>query len=537
VRVSLSEKEIVAVKNHTFGRIARYVSMRNASLAALTAALGLALTTTARAQTTITVNDLGDPSSSSGGCTLRDAINVALGNSPATGDTCASNSGGPYTITITATGTINLSSAAGALPAINGLTLTINGPTTAPGITIDAGGNYRVFEVFQESTFNVNNLTIANGNPGFDEQGGAISSDGTLTVTNCTFSGNSAPSGGGAIATGDTTTSGVVGSATVTNSTFSGNSTAQLGGAIANFGTLTVTNCTFSGNSASSPNAGGIFNGGTLNIKGTILANSTGGNCLNNGTLNDEGYNVADDDSCGFTTSDTNGANGLMLGNDVSGLPAMSTLAANGGPTETFALSSNSPAVGAIPLTLCAFPPGLNPCTNPPAQSTSGGALTCDQRGDTRPGAGGSNCSIGAYEYQATATPTPTGTPTPTATATATPSPTATATPTAVSPSRLLLRPSLGVFVGWVHSRGSRVTFQLDNPGAAAAGITNVQIDATGEFQITSNSCTKTLAAGAHCSITVEFDARYVGLASGELVVTDGAGNSPQQALLVGLGF
>jgi hypothetical protein len=119
---------------------------------------------------------------------------------------------------------------------------------------------------------------------------------------------------------------------------------------------------------------------------------------------------------------------------------------------------------------------------------------------------------------------------------TPTPSPTATATPT-VSPSRLELRPSLGLFVGWVRSRGSRVTFQLDNPGVTVADITNVQVNASEEFWITSNSCTGTLAAGAHCSITVEFDARFVGLASGQLVVTDNAGNSPQQALLVGLGF
>jgi hypothetical protein len=50
------------VKNHTVGRIARCFSMRSALLAGLVAALGLAWSTTARAQTAITVNDLGDPS-------------------------------------------------------------------------------------------------------------------------------------------------------------------------------------------------------------------------------------------------------------------------------------------------------------------------------------------------------------------------------------------------------------------------------------------------------------------------------------------
>src|SRR6516225_4364124 len=57
--------------------------------------------TAAWAQTTITVTDTGDSASSvTGGCTLRDAINIAQGGSASVGDSCT-RSGSPYTIKLT----------------------------------------------------------------------------------------------------------------------------------------------------------------------------------------------------------------------------------------------------------------------------------------------------------------------------------------------------------------------------------------------------------------------------------------------------
>src|SRR5271166_3285301 len=102
-----------------------WLGLRNALMLGLAVALGLALSTPGWAQTVITVTDLGDPSSSSGGCTLRDAINLAQGNSIAAGDNCGSSNGAPYTIEFgfPSGGTIALSSR---LPEING-NLTING--------------------------------------------------------------------------------------------------------------------------------------------------------------------------------------------------------------------------------------------------------------------------------------------------------------------------------------------------------------------------------------------------------------------------
>jgi hypothetical protein len=124
-------------------------------LASIFAALGLALSTPARAQTTITVTDLGDPTSTATppGCTLRDAINIAQGGSASGSDSCnSSGSGSPYTIVFSLIGTIALGST---LPPISvSGDLTITGPTTSPGITIDGGGKVELMLSAVPSTCN-----------------------------------------------------------------------------------------------------------------------------------------------------------------------------------------------------------------------------------------------------------------------------------------------------------------------------------------------------------------------------------------------
>ena len=77
------------------------------------------------------------------------------------------------------------------------------------------------------------------------------------TVTNCTFSGNSATSGGGMFNVNPP-------GPTVTNCTFSGNTASDLGGGMANcISSPTVTNCSFSGNSATN-GGGGMITFGPL---------------------------------------------------------------------------------------------------------------------------------------------------------------------------------------------------------------------------------------------------------------------------------
>ena len=76
-----------------------------------------------------------------------------------------------------------------------------------------------------------------------------------------------------------------------------------------------------------------------MSLKGSILADSTPDNC--NTTLT-ASYSLADDDTC-FT----NGSSGNMVVTPTSavGLDPLG-LQNNGGPTQTIALESNSPARG-----------------------------------------------------------------------------------------------------------------------------------------------------------------------------------------------
>ncbi len=80
-------------------------------------------------------------------------------------------------------------------------------------------------------------------NPGNNDpykHGGGIENLGTLTINDCTVSGNFANDGGGGITN--------AGTLTITASTINGNYT-QWGGGIENLGTLTINDCTISGNS------------------------------------------------------------------------------------------------------------------------------------------------------------------------------------------------------------------------------------------------------------------------------------------------
>jgi hypothetical protein len=456
--------------------------------------------TDAGAWATITVNSLADPGKP-GICALRDAITAA--NTQTTTNGCVAGKGHD-TIQFSVTGTILLAST---LPEVTDSNLTMNGPAS-PGITIDGGGNrgtpfhpgVQVMQVASGATLNLNNVTVANGyfvelaEPIPVTAAGGITNQGTLTLTNSTFSKNGTGQGlaggilnqgkldiskstfsGNSCATGaggpNNPTGGIggirnEGELTISNSTFSGNNTnGDTGdGGILNLGTLTITNSTFSGNSgggtgaiqnlgtatiigstflgnlagangteaaggitngcqqfctAASPAGanvinstfsgnggyhvggdiangtgstltltngtleGGISNFGVVDLKGTILGGKAlYGNCGAIGFLNlpvtDLGYNVSNDNSCGFT------ATGSLNNTDPQLDPA--GLANNGGPTQTIALVSGSPAIDAITVASCT--------------DQDGNALTTDQRGFSRPDAAEAVCDIGAYEFQ-----------------------------------------------------------------------------------------------------------------------------------------
>jgi HYR domain len=146
-----------------------------------------------------------------------------------------------------------------------------------------------------------------------------------------------------------------------------------IGGGLANqSGTVSISNSTFANNSASSAGGGLASGGGTVNIGGSIVANNSGGNCK--GGVTDQGYNLESATDCGFTGT------GSLQNTDPK---LASALASNGGPTQTLALLSSSPAIDHIPAANC-------PAT--------------DQRGVSR--LPGERCDIGAFEFPDTTPPT-----------------------------------------------------------------------------------------------------------------------------------
>jgi CSLREA domain-containing protein len=201
----------------------------------------------------------------------------------------------PQTIDLNPTlGQLELSDATG--------TTTITGPTATARVTIDAGGNSRVFAVDPNVTASISGMTITGGSA--YNGGGLANYGGTLSLTNCTISGNSAHrygEGGGLVnyfgsnltLTGCTVSGnsafrggGVynqfVASVTVENSTFKANHASGFGGAIDNSGHLDFLDSGFTGNSAG--NTGGAVSnssGGTGSISGCRFAGnhagSTGG--------------------------------------------------------------------------------------------------------------------------------------------------------------------------------------------------------------------------------------------------------------------
>ena len=144
-------------------------------------------------------------------CSLREAI-IAANSAP--GDDTITVPAGTYTLTIA--GTSEDAAATGDLD-INS-NITINGAGAGTTI-IDGGALDRVFHVSGAFAVNISGVTVRNGRISDHNGGGIWNDSGTLTITNCTFSGNSAGAGGGMW--------NYFGTLTITNSTFSDNSAQQ----------------------------------------------------------------------------------------------------------------------------------------------------------------------------------------------------------------------------------------------------------------------------------------------------------------------
>lgn len=257
-----------------------------------------------------------------------------------------------------------------------------NSTITGNSVSGEGGG------IANEGTASLSNSPIAENSA--SERGGGIFNRETLTLNQSAIAGNSASETGGGIynlgsivlassIANDNTAAGGGGidnrqSLTLTNSTVTGNSVSGDGGGIANQGTAFLGNSTIASNVAGDA-GGGIFNSGEsaeLTLDSTIAANNLA-NRSDSDLFNDSGTIAAR-----FSLVEAGAIadeDGNLLGHD----PRLGPLQANGGPTPTFALALDSPAIDT----------GSNP-TN----------ASFDQRGEEFARVVGPSADIGAFEIQ-----------------------------------------------------------------------------------------------------------------------------------------
>ena len=256
----------------------------------------------------------------------------------------------------------------------NDETVTLENMTIRYGKENPGGGIYN-----EGGILTLTNCTVSENTT---NQGGGLYNIGTLTMTNCTFRGNTASYHSGGL-------SNKSGTLTMTNCTFSGNTTnggTDGGGGLYTAVSATITNCTFANNSAPTSDGGGIYLfSDYLHIKNTIIANNTANGTAdyhyNAGTLADNGYNIVEiTNAAAGAGGFTNGTNNDIVGAGTYNLST--TLEENYTTNGTYTLKTTSGSA--------AIDAGSNSVANngvdPPAQ---------DQRGANRNGA----TDIGAYEY------------------------------------------------------------------------------------------------------------------------------------------
>ena len=314
----------------------------------------------------------GNAASSLGGGIASQGI-LTVSNSTLTGN-LASGGGGIYHGSGTATVTNSTLSG----NSVTGILNVVAGPGYGGAIRV-GGGTLNVANSTLSGNSATGGIGLAMGPGGGPGSGGALFVEaGTLNVTNSTLSGNSANGGQGINGTaGGTGSGGAVGSratVNITNSTISGNSATAGAGSTAGQGT-----------------GGGVSITGNAAVKSTIVAKNTATTSSPDvsGFFESQGFNLIgkNDGSTGFNAAtDLTGTVAAPLD------PKFGPLQYNGGPTDTLALLSGSPAI------------------DKGTSSGLTGTLTTDQRGvgykrtvDKSIGnaTGGDGTDIGAFEFGA----------------------------------------------------------------------------------------------------------------------------------------
>jgi len=250
--------------------------------------------------------------------------------------------------------------------------LTIDGSHPTRQVTIDGENITRLFTVNPGANLLLKHLHLTRGNS-FANLGGAIFNQGTLTLhacsvsrssgdygggiynsagtlilSKCTLTGNSSQRSGGAVFSGTSDVgSPVTSSTTIDHCTFSDNS-ADTGGAIWNNNGLTsLSHCTITRNSAAAEVGSGVGSWGdpftATEVEASIVAGNTNGDVHINSATNSfssQGHNL-------IGTGNATG-NFSATGDVINNLdPVLSPLAFFGGPVMTIHPLAGSPAIDA----------------------------------------------------------------------------------------------------------------------------------------------------------------------------------------------
>jgi hypothetical protein len=267
------------------------------------------------------------------------------------------------TVTVDATISSNLTVAAGAT-------------VTVSGVTIDGSNDVQSANVTNDGVLTLTRDAITNNviNSGILTSGSSAA-NAYLTLNATTVSGNVGGGGGGIDVVNGTTL-------TADNSTIANNlAGSTVGGIDLNPGTsATFVNSTITGNQDSPIGGLQVWPGASATLSNTIIARNSGDTAPDcHGTLTNGpgGHNLIGNAT--ICTGLANGVNGDQVGVTTPGLVP---LASNGGPTDTAALATGSPAIGGGDAATCEQAPVVNK----------------DQRGDSRNATTRGVCDIGAYD-------------------------------------------------------------------------------------------------------------------------------------------
>lgn len=242
--------------------------------------------------------------------------------------------------------------------------ITIDASSLPGGLTLDGNNVGRIFSIGGADT-TLSGLTFIHGKAsgvGTASDGGAVYTEGTLFVTGCTFSENTASFRGGALSGVGKFSSLTISNCTfldnfasqggavesrnpifIYGSTFAGN-VADVGGAFSSGGRAVLERCTFTGNLA--------FRGGALNYSSallldhcTIVGNDSvvgGGVHSDNASLVTIGHSIIAGNH-GSTDPEIHGSR-VSIASILGGDALLAPLDDYGGPTKTIALLPGSPA-------------------------------------------------------------------------------------------------------------------------------------------------------------------------------------------------